>query len=71
MAEISKKSPEMNNHLEDLSLRLFGRSRAASIKTDTCVTCGREAKEFKDELSKKEYSISGICQKCQDGIFDS
>ena len=24
---------------------------------------------FKDELSKKEYSISGLCQDCQDKIF--
>ena len=25
--------------------------------------------DFKDELSKKEYKISGICQKCQDKVF--
>tara|TARA_R100001082_G_scaffold99643_1_gene68448 strand:- start:1334 stop:1558 length:225 start_codon:yes stop_codon:yes gene_type:complete len=25
--------------------------------------------EFKNDLSKKEYSISGMCQKCQDAIF--
>lgn len=24
---------------------------------------------FKDELSKKEYHISGMCQECQDSIF--
>lgn len=26
--------------------------------------------EFNDELSKKEYKISGLCQKCQDDFFD-
>jgi len=25
---------------------------------------------FRDELSLKEYLISGICQTCQDKIFD-
>ena len=25
--------------------------------------------EFRDDLSKKEYTISGLCQACQDAIF--
>lgn len=25
--------------------------------------------EFRDDLSKREYSISGLCQACQDEIF--
>jgi len=25
--------------------------------------------DFKDQLSIKEYSISGLCQKCQDDTF--
>lgn len=25
--------------------------------------------EFKDELSKREFQISGLCQKCQDKMF--
>ena len=27
--------------------------------------------EFRDQLSKKEYKISGLCQKCQDQVFGS
>ncbi len=27
------------------------------------------ADSFKNELSKKEFQISGLCQKCQDEIF--
>ena len=26
--------------------------------------------EFKDELSVKEFGISGLCQTCQDKIFE-
>ena len=29
-----------------------------------------EAKEFKNELSAKEYTLSVMCQACQDAVFD-
>lgn len=37
-----------------------------------CVTCGKVFNtdtDLRDQLSKKEYSISGMCQECQDSIF--
>lgn len=36
-----------------------------------CPFCGRkiEPSEFRDEISRREYQISGLCQKCQDKIF--
>lgn len=36
-----------------------------------CVFCNKEIflDDFKDELSKKEYCISGMCQECQDKFF--
>lgn len=36
-----------------------------------CTSCGNKIVEndFKDYLSRKEYSISGFCQKCQDKTF--
>ena len=34
-----------------------------------CVICGGPATEFRDALSRKEYGISGMCQKCQDKVF--
>lgn len=38
-----------------------------------CAICSKEIKmlDFKDDLSIKEYKISGLCQKCQDNIFKS
>lgn len=37
-----------------------------------CPFCGKEVnqEEFKDELSRKEFEISGLCQNCQDSFFD-
>lgn len=34
-----------------------------------CTTCGEMAKKFRDSLSLKEWSISGMCQSCQDSVF--
>jgi len=41
------------------------------VKRGVCATCEKEIKEedFRDELSKKEYSISGLCQGCQDEVL--
>jgi len=35
-----------------------------------CVMCGQPAIEFKDALSLKEFTISRMCQGCQDSVFD-
>lgn len=67
MTTPSDKSKEMTEFLEDT----FGRTSA--ITTNHCVKppfgCGDEAAEFRNEISRKEYTISGLCQKCQDKIF--
>lgn len=65
------KHPEMESFLEDISLELFGRSAGVAKATQSCVSCGGAASEFKDAVSKKEYEISHLCQKCQDEIFSS
>jgi len=38
----------------------------------TCPLCGRviaNMRDFKDDLSYKEFKISGMCQECQDSVF--
>ena len=37
-----------------------------------CPRCGKviNQDDFVDELSKKEFKVSGTCQNCQDEIFD-
>ena len=67
MAKPSEKSPEITRFLENT----FGRSTA--LKNDVCIPaptgCGGPAVNFKDDLSRKEYTMSGLCQKCQDSVF--
>ena len=40
-------------------------------RPNTCAVCGGEALNFRDSLSIKEFTISRMCQECQDGIFGS
>lgn len=69
MAVPSYKSPGLEAMADDMAEAMFGRKRTDSIKADICVGCGKAANDFSDELSRKEYTISGFCQQCQDGIF--
>ena len=50
----------------------FGIDRVGSIEAEVCATCGDliEADGFTDELSRKEYKISGMCQNCQNSVFN-
>ena len=70
MSEPAKKSQGIENVLSGF---LGGASRSEVIKANRCVPkpigCGGEANEFKDALSKREHSISGFCQECQDKVF--
>lgn len=39
----------------------------------TCPGCREPISEttFRDDISRKEFLISGMCQHCQDSFFDS
>ena len=67
MAEPTKKTPEIENLID--ATNPSGRKRVDSIKADMCSWCGNPAVEFSDELSRREYRISGFCQECQDKTF--
>ena len=60
---------ELENFKEDMAQDMFGRSARISKAGGQCVSCGEFNLEFRDELSRKEYGISGLCQCCQDNIF--
>ena len=60
---------ELENTKEEMAFKLFGRSPSVCKTGGQCVKCGFFNLEFRDELSAKEYGISGLCQPGQDGIF--
>ena len=59
--------PDMNKPV----FKLFPQA-AKHIGRAECPVCGDQVRldEFRDELSLKEFSISGMCQECQDSFFE-
>lgn len=45
--------------------------RIPRMKKHICMTCSGKFEGFDSELSQKEFLISGMCQKCQDEVFDA
>lgn len=41
------------------------------VQQKICPVCQEKIDEngFRNKISKKEYTISGLCQKCQDSVF--
>ena len=69
MANGINRTPEMEQFNEALGQAVFVQSPRECIDKAVCVDCGGDASEFNDEQSRKEYHITGLCQKCQDEIF--
>ena len=60
---------QMEQFKEEMSMIFFGRSVSLAKAGNQCVCCGKGATEFRDEISKREYQITSLCQKCQDEVF--
>ena len=62
---------EKSESIDDAITSIFGFDRKENIKAKQCVFCGTQVEldSFKDELSLKEFHISGMCQPCQDKVF--
>ena len=54
--------------------RIFPGRREA-IAQQVCrqapIGCGKPAGEFRDDVSRREYAISGLCQACQDSVYNA
>lgn len=56
--------------LEQFSQQMYGRSR----KDEACVQCGSDKvkpEDFKDDLSRKEFTLTRWCGPCQDNFFNT
>ena len=69
MSQPSQKDAGM----ERVITALTGVDRRGAIYADVCVPppigCGKPTRGFRDDLYAKEYTISGLCQSCQDEVF--
>lgn len=58
----------------DLSKPVFSLfpDAADAVIRGECIPCGSKKIrdcDFRDDISKREYSVSGMCQSCQDEVF--
>ena len=67
MANVTHKSYSLRKALDAFT----GVDTEKSIRNDVCVLCGKPAQDFRDAVSQREFSISGMCQDCQDKTFGS
>ena len=69
--EPSYKAPQIDALLSQIIFN--GKDRVEVIASGDCLTCDEardlKATSFRDDISRKEYSISGMCQSCQDDVF--
>jgi hypothetical protein len=65
------KPSDKGDGLEQLLETMTGRTTA--INNDMCIQrpwgCGEPIGPFRDQRSELEYTISGMCQTCQDTVF--
>jgi len=67
----NKKATPKDSAIDALLTSISGRDRIECVANLTCATCGGDAQRvaFRDPLSFKEFTISGMCQECQDSVF--
>jgi hypothetical protein len=60
----ASKSPAIEEFLEKAE------GRTTAINGRMCIICHLTVKGFRNKKSEEEYTLSGICQECQDTLFD-
>ena len=61
----TKKAKE----IDDFLTLLAGISRQGAADQGICVWCKKLIDGFRNEISEREWQISGMCQNCQDETF--
>jgi len=56
---------------DDLSKALYGKTTADTKESGLCIQCNEPAlPKCYSDAGRKEFSISGLCEKCFDSIFE-
>lgn len=54
---------------DDLIASLIARNKEIVIHPAICPTCREAVGKFRNQISAREFDISGMCQECQDKTF--
>jgi len=57
---------------EEIMKKMGFEDEVEKVKQHICPTCNKPIPDgsFRDAVSKREYRISGMCQDCQDSVFE-
>ena len=71
-----KRDKDVQATIDNFAKKAFGISQTDAEKKGSlmavCVFCKKTIdpdNDFRNEISRKEFTISGICQDCQDKVF--
>lgn len=64
------RSSVLQNTIDKYDSVQYGLTIQEAHELEICIECKQHATLFNDELSKREYEISGWCQQCQNEIFN-
>ena len=59
--------------MNDTIMEVMGFGKEVKLRKEgKCPLCERNMmfETFRDNISRKEFAISGLCQKCQDEVFE-
>jgi len=54
---------------KDIMKSLGFEEEVKAMEAGLCSWCKKEITDFRNEISEREYKISGMCQNCQDKTF--
>jgi len=67
-----ERDPAIQKVVDKMSENMFGISQSEAQKENICVCCKTKVdptKDFRNEISMREWFISNFCQQCQDKTF--
>ena len=67
-----EKTPNVSRALDKIHVehKLGSMKRSEALQKNKCQMCGKDAVEFKDDASKREYLLTAWCQSCQDEYYN-
>lgn len=66
----NEKAKNIKRLLDKMSSeKPFTNTRSKAIDANLCTFCEKPNLNWRDQLSRKEYKLSGMCQTCQDQYF--
>jgi len=65
---ILKKTGELSALLDSMAPK-GGMPRSQALEQQRCAQCSGPAIKFRDDISRKEFTLTAWCQGCQDKFF--